>query len=47
MVPEHEDPTLREVIVGPFRIIYSTRERSVIRILAAIRAERPLPPDLG
>ena len=47
MVPERKDPSLREVIVGPFRIIYSIREPSVIRILAAIRAERSLPNDLG
>ena len=43
MVPEYQDPTLRELIVGPFRIIYSIRDSVCLHIIAALRAERSLP----
>lgn len=43
MVPEYQDATIRELIVGPFRVVYSTRDPAGIHILAAVRAERPLP----
>jgi toxin ParE1/3/4 len=39
MVPELEDPHLREVIHEPFRVIYQQREDSV-EILAVVRAEQ-------
>jgi len=43
MVPEYQEPTIREVLVGPMRIIYTTADPAVVHILAAIRAERQLP----
>ena len=46
MVPEYEDTTLRELIVGPFRIIYTTEDPSTIYILAAVRSERLLDPSI-
>ena len=39
MVPELEDPNLREVIHEPFRVIYQQRENGV-DILAVVRAEQ-------
>jgi plasmid stabilization system protein ParE len=45
MVPEYQDPTIRELIVGPFRILYTTRDPACIDILGAVRAERLLPED--
>jgi toxin ParE1/3/4 len=39
MVPELEDPELREVIHGPFRVIYQQREMR-IEILAVVRVEQ-------
>jgi plasmid stabilization system protein ParE len=39
MVPELEDPSLREVIHQPFRVIYQQRGRAV-EILAVVRAEQ-------
>jgi len=47
MVPERQDPSFREVIVGPFRIIYSTKEPALVRILTVIRGERMLPKELA
>lgn len=44
MVPEIEDPFLREIIEPPFRVIYE-RQEDVIRVLAVLRFERD--PDLG
>lgn len=46
IVPEYKDPTLRELIVGPFRIIYSTEDPSAVYILAVVRSERLLDPDI-
>ena len=43
MVPELEDPSLREVIHEPFRVIYQQREGSV-EILAVVRTEQE--PDV-
>lgn len=45
-VPEYADPALRELIVGPFRIIYTDGGPSVLFILAAIRSERLLDPSI-
>ena len=39
MVPELEDPGLREVIHEPFRVIYQQGE-NVVEILAVVRAEQ-------
>ena len=38
------DPTLREIVEPPFRVMYE-RHEGVVRILAVLRAERD--PDLG
>jgi hypothetical protein len=46
IVPEYADPTIRELIVGPFRIIYTTEDPSAVYILAAIRTERLLDPSI-
>jgi hypothetical protein len=39
MVPELEDPRIREVVYGPFRVVYELQE-GVVEILAAVRSER-------
>jgi plasmid stabilization system protein ParE len=39
MVPELEDPTLREVVHSPFRVIYQ-RQQDLVEILAVVRAEQ-------
>lgn len=39
IVPELEDPSLREVIHAPFRVIYEHRE-NVVQILAVVRSEQ-------
>ena len=47
MVPEYQDPGLRELIVGPVRIIYAFDGGPEIQILAAMRSERRLTPEEG
>jgi plasmid stabilization system protein ParE len=44
MVPELEDPVLREVVHAPFRVIYQRLE-NMVEILAVVRAEQD--PDFG
>ncbi|MDR3672502.1 MAG: type II toxin-antitoxin system RelE/ParE family toxin [Holophaga sp.] len=44
MVPEYQDPAIRELIVGPLRLIYTTEEPGIATILAAVRSERLLDP---
>ena len=39
MVPELEDPALREVVHAPFRVIYQ-RQENLVEILAVVRAEQ-------
>jgi plasmid stabilization system protein ParE len=39
MEPELEDPTLREVVHSPFRVIYQ-RQETLVEILAVVRAEQ-------
>jgi toxin ParE1/3/4 len=39
MVPELEDPALREVVHAPFRVIYQHQE-TLVEILAVVRAEQ-------
>ena len=39
MVPELEDPALKEVVHAPFRVVYRYSEGKV-EILAAVRAEQ-------
>lgn len=45
-VPEYQDPEVREVIEGAYRLIYRIREEQV-DILAVIHSAQELPPDLG
>jgi plasmid stabilization system protein ParE len=42
MVPEFDDPRLREVIVGNYRVIYSPQQDE-IAVLAVIHGARDLP----
>jgi hypothetical protein len=44
MVPELEDPVLREVVHAPFRVI-NQRLENMVEILAVVRAEQD--PDFG
>lgn len=39
VVPELGDPQLREVVHGPFRVIYESG-KGMVRVLAVVRAER-------
>jgi hypothetical protein len=34
--------SIREIIVGAFRILYTTEDPVALHILAAVRSERPL-----
>jgi toxin ParE1/3/4 len=46
VVPELQDPRIRELLVGPFRVLYSTEYPGSLTILAIVRAERLMDPDL-
>jgi plasmid stabilization system protein ParE len=43
-VPEYRDPAIREVIEGPYRVIYEVSGKDV-RVLAVIHGARLLPPQ--
>ncbi len=44
-VPEFADPTVRELIVAPYRLIYRyQRERDRVQIIAVVHGSRLLPP---
>ena len=45
MVAEYDNPEVREVIEGPYRVIYRTQETRVA-VLAVIHGARLLPPDV-
>lgn len=45
-VPEYQDPNVREVIEGSYRIIYRIREEQ-IDVVAVVHSAQQLPPDLG
>ena len=45
IVPEYERPNIREVIEGPYRVIYRIESDRVI-VLAVIHGARLLPPTL-
>jgi len=45
IVPERGDPSIREVIVRPYRVVYRRRPMEV-EIATVFRASRPLP-DIG
>ncbi len=44
MVPEYGLPAIRELIEGPYRIIYRTRS-DVVEVLAVVHGARLLPPE--
>jgi toxin ParE1/3/4 len=45
MVAEYQDPGVREVLEGPYRVIYEITETE-IHVLAVIHGAHPLPPEL-
>lgn len=45
VVHEYEDPDLREVLEGPYRLIYRIRSDAIV-VLAVIHGARLLPPEL-
>lgn len=45
MVPEYEEPEVREVIERPYRIIYRIKPDQ-IDILAVVHSAQMLPPEL-
>ena len=44
MVPEYQDPNVREVVEGQFRVIYEVAARE-IHVLAVIHGTQLLPPE--
>ena len=46
VVSEVDDPQVRELIEGPYRVIYRIESRRVV-VLAVIHGARMFPPDLG
>ena len=42
MVPEYDDPSIREVIEGPYRVIYRIDSDAIV-VLAVIHGARQLP----
>jgi len=44
VVPEYGEPTIREVIEGPYRILYRI-ERDRIAVVAVIHGARQLSPE--
>lgn len=46
VVPEVGDSTLRELIRGPYRLVYRIRQGHA-QVITVHHAARPLPPDLG
>ena len=45
IVPEAGDPALRELIRGPYRIVYQIRDGDA-EVITVHHAARPLPPDI-
>jgi plasmid stabilization system protein ParE len=45
VVAEYHDPAVREVLEGPYRLIYRTEPSRVV-VLAVIHGARLLPPQL-
>ncbi|HUF08109.1 MAG TPA: type II toxin-antitoxin system RelE/ParE family toxin [Rhodothermales bacterium] len=45
MVPERDSPEIREVIVGPYRVVYRVRSESV-EIVTVFRASRRFPESV-
>ena len=47
VVPELPDSQYREILVGPYRVIYRhSEERDIVLVLAVIHGNRLLPPLL-
>ncbi len=47
IVPEFDDPLYRELIVGPYRVLYRhDAERELAEIMIVIHGSRLLPPVL-
>jgi len=44
VVPEYQEPNVREVVEGRFRIIYEINAGEIY-VLAVIHGARPLPPE--
>ncbi len=44
VVAEYADPTIREVLEGPYRVIYRIESELAI-VLAVVHSARPLPPE--
>lgn len=42
MVPEYEDPTLRELLWKSFRIVYQYRQENLIELVAIVPSRRKL-----
>ncbi|HTR23734.1 MAG TPA: type II toxin-antitoxin system RelE/ParE family toxin [Terriglobales bacterium] len=42
IVPEMDEPRIREIIVGPFRVVYRVREE-LIEVTTVFRASRSFP----
>ena len=45
VVPELGEPSVREVLHGPYRILYETQGSQRVEILAIIHASRRFPPS--
>ena len=42
IVPERDEPEIREVIVGPFRVVYRVRDQ-LLEVATVFRASREFP----
>ncbi len=48
VVPEYGDPTIRELIVAPYRLMYRYQpERNRVQVIAVVHGSRQLPPLPG
>ncbi len=46
MVAEYADPTIREVIVRPYRVLYRhLADKDEVQVIAIIHGSRQLPPS--
>ena len=45
-VPEYEDPTVRELIVPPYRVVYRyTAGRDIVQVVAVYHSAQLMPPS--
>lgn len=47
VVPEFDNPRLRELELPPFRIVYKTDDSDTVYVVRVWRSERLMDPDLG